>query len=139
MIIPSRSQNEAFARSAVSAFAAKLDPTLDELSDIKAAVSEAVTNAIVHAYPNIIGDIEITARVMELDGQYSLYIRVKDKGVGIEDIKQAMQPMFTTDPQGERAGLGFAVMENFMDKLKVTGKKGVGTTVTMIKNLSGKM
>lgn len=135
LVIPSRSQNEAFARSAVNAFAAQLDPTVEEVNDIKAAVSEAVTNSIVHAYPDTIGDIEIIARVLD---ENELYIRIKDKGCGIEDIKQAMLPLFTTCVEGERAGLGFAVMESFMDKLRVTSRVGRGTTVAMTKRLKSK-
>lgn len=132
LIIPSRSQNEAFARSAVSSFAAQLDPTVEEINDIKAAVSEAVTNCIVHAYADRIGNIEIISRIHDDD---SLYIRIKDNGCGIADIKQAMLPLFTTCVEGERAGLGFAVMESFMDKLKVTSKVDKGTVVTMTKRL----
>jgi len=132
LIIPSTSRNEAFARAAVSAFAAQLDPTVEEINDIKAAVSEAVTNSIVHGYPDAIGNIEIIARITDNDG---LYIRIKDKGVGIADIKQAMLPLFTTCAEGERAGLGFAVMESFMDKLRVTSKVDKGTSVTMTKRV----
>lgn len=133
--IPSRSQNEAFARSAASAFAAQLDPTVEEINDIKAAVSEAVTNCIVHGYPDSIGIIEITARIIDND---IFYIRIKDKGQGIADIKQAMLPLFTTCEQGERAGLGFAVMESFMDKLRVTSKPQKGTAVTMTKRIKSR-
>lgn len=140
LIIPSRSQNEAFARTAVSAFAAQLDPTVEEINDIKAAVSEAVTNCIVHAYPDKIGDIEIVSKILtdrtgNNPGAHILYIRIKDKGCGIADIKQAMTPLFTTCAEGERAGLGFAVMESFTDKLRVTSKLGKGTAVTMTKRL----
>jgi stage II sporulation protein AB (anti-sigma F factor) len=138
MIIPSHSRNEAFARAAVSAFAAQLDPTVEEINDIKAAVSEAVTNCIVHAYPDKIADIEIVARILEFKESVSgrgLYIRIKDKGLGIADIKQAMLPLFSTCEQGERAGLGFAVMESFMDKLKVTSRLGKGTSVIMTKRV----
>ena len=133
--IPSRSQNEAFARTAASVFAAQLDPTVEEINDIKAAVSEAVTNCIVHGYPDCIGGIEITARIQNND---TFYIRIKDKGAGIEDVKQAMLPLFTTCEQGERAGLGFAVMESFMDKLRVTSKPGKGTTVVMTKRVKSR-
>ena len=139
--IPSRSQNEAFARTAAATFASQLDPTVEEINDIKAAVSEAVTNCIVHAYPDSIGGIEIIARIQNND---TFYIRIKDKGCGIADIKQAMLPLFTTCEQGERAGLGFAVMESFMDKLRVSSKpaKGgtgaTGTTVTMTKRIKSR-
>jgi stage II sporulation protein AB (anti-sigma F factor) len=142
LIIPARSQNEAFARTAVSAFAAQLDPTVEEINDIKAAVSEAVTNCIVHAYAQEehIGIIEITAQIQEkysADTQNNpwLYIRIKDKGCGIEDIQQAKMPLFTTCAEGERAGLGFAVMESFMDNLRVYSRIGKGTTITMKKRL----
>lgn len=128
---PSCSSNEAFGRAAVSAFVAQLDPTVDELCDIKTAVSEAVTNCIVHAYRNTIGIVYITCRLYE-DG--TVAIKVRDRGCGIEDIKQAMEPMFTTQ-EGERAGLGFAVMQNFMDKLHVSSRPGKGTIVTMRKAL----
>ncbi|QNK41591.1 anti-sigma F factor [Caproicibacter fermentans] len=125
------SSNEAFARAAVSAFIAQLDPTVDELCDIKTAVSEAVTNCIVHAYRDTIGVIYITCRLYEDGG---IVVKIRDKGCGIEDIEQAMQPLFTTQ-EGERAGLGFAVMQSFMDKLRVTSKPGKGTTVTMKKTM----
>lgn len=137
LTIPSRSQNESFARTAVSAFAARLDPTLDELSDIKAAVSEAVTNSIVHGYPDTIGEIEIICRILTYDGaECILYIRIRDKGVGISDIPLAMTPMYTSAPEGERAGLGFAVMQSFMDGVKVRSAAGKGTSVTMTKKLT---
>lgn len=127
--ILSRSSNESFARVAVAAFVAQLDPTIDELADIKTAVSEAVTNCIVHAYKDAIGTIYISAKIFE-NGK--TVIRIRDKGCGIEDIEQAMEPMFTT-AGGERAGLGFAVMESFMDRLRVTSRPGRGTSVTMDK------
>ncbi|MCL2634365.1 MAG: anti-sigma F factor [Oscillospiraceae bacterium] len=132
MVIPSRSQNEAFARTAVAVFASQLDPTVEELNDIRAAVSEAVTNCIVHAYGDIFGTIDITARIMS---DNTFYIRIKDKGCGIPDIQEAMLPLFTTCTGGERAGLGFAVMESFMDKLKVYSKPGSGTSIIMSKRL----
>lgn len=132
MTIPSKSANEAFARAAVSSFAVQLDPTIDELSDIKTAVSEAVTNCIVHAYRESIGNIYITAQIRD---DYSLLIRIRDRGCGIDNISQAMEPLFTT-AGGERAGLGFAVMQSFMDSLKVTSKLGRGTSITMIKKIS---
>lgn len=131
----SKSENEAFARTAVSAFAALCDPCVEEIADIRTAVSEAVTNCIVHAYRNTMGTIEITVRI--LSGN-ELYIRIKDKGCGIPDIKQAMEPLYTSAPFEERAGLGFAVMESFMDKLTVKSKVGQGTVVTMRKKIGGK-
>lgn len=129
LVIPSRSANESFARSAVAAFIAQLDPAVDELADIRTAVSEAVTNCIVHAYPDDIGDITLTVRLFA-DGKVT--IRVKDKGCGIENVEQAMEPLFTTGGE-ERSGLGFSVMESFTDKLKVTSRKSRGTVVTMEK------
>lgn len=125
------SSNEAFARAVVAAFVAQVDPTVDELCDIKTAVSEAVTNCIVHAYQNTIGTVYIKCRLYA-DGQ--IVVKIRDKGCGIENIEQAMQPLFTTQ-EGERAGLGFAVMESFMDKLHVSSKPGKGTTVTMKKTI----
>ncbi len=130
----SRSVNEGFARAAVSAFAAELDPTIEEIHDIKTAVSEAVTNCIVHAYKDTIGKIYISGEILENN---TLKIKIKDKGCGIEDVKLAMQPLFTT-VGGERAGLGFAVMESFSDGIRVTSKKGKGTCVTLIKKISPK-
>ena len=129
---PSCSANESFSRAAIASFAAQLDPTIDELSDIKTAVSEAVTNCIVHAYRNTIGIIYITFKLYD-NGRIS--IRFRDKGCGIEDIEQAMQPLFSTSEDEERAGLGFAVMESFMDVLRVTSKPGQGTSVTMSKTI----
>lgn len=128
---PSRSVNEGFARSALSAFAAQADPTLDELADVKTAVSEAVTNCIVHAYANTIGPITLTAALYE-DG--TLRVAVADKGCGIPDVSKAMEPLFTTGGT-ERAGLGFAVMESFMDSVKVRSAPGKGTRVTLSKRL----
>ncbi|MBE6762109.1 MAG: anti-sigma F factor [Ruminococcaceae bacterium] len=133
--IPSRSANESFARVAVSAFVSQLDPTLEELSDIKTAVSEAVTNSIVHAYKNQIGNIYITAEIFE---NRSIKIRIRDSGCGIDDVSKALEPLFTT-VGGERSGLGFSVMQSFMDYLKVTSKPGKGTTVIMKKALSLKI
>lgn len=129
--LPSCSANESFARVAVSAFVAQLDPTIDELADIKTAVSEAVTNCIVHAYQEKLGQIYIRVRILE-DNRVT--IRIKDNGCGIPDVAQAMEPLFTT-AGGERAGLGFAVMESFMDKLKVSSKPGKGTIILMEKIL----
>ncbi|MBO6230679.1 MAG: anti-sigma F factor [Ruminiclostridium sp.] len=133
MTIVGYSKNEALARMCVAAFASQLDPTIEEINDIKAAVSEAVTNCIVHGYRDTIGDIDIKLKIL---GEDTVYIKITDKGVGIADVDQAMQPMFTTSPDGERAGLGFAVMESFTDSLKVRSKPGKGTSVTMTKTLS---
>ena len=127
----SRSTNEAFARTAAAAFAAQLDPTLDELGDIKTAVSEAVTNAIVHAYPNQLGKIVMKLRLLE---NQTLELVIRDWGCGMEDVEQARQPLFTTGGE-ERAGLGFAVMESFMDSVKVRSAPGKGTRVTLSKRL----
>ncbi len=132
MTVTSNSYNESFVRVAVSAFVAQLDPTIEELSDIKTAVSEAVTNCIVHAYKNAIGKIYITCEILEYR---SVVIKIRDRGCGIPDIKKAMEPLFTTGGS-ERAGLGFAVMESFMDKLFVRSVVNKGTTVTMKKKLS---
>ena len=133
LVMPSRSANEGFARVAVAAFVARLDPTIEELNDIKTAVSEAVTNCIVHAYKEKIGNIYITAII---DGD-NVKIRIRDRGCGIPDVEQAMEQLFTTGGE-ERAGLGFAVMESFTDKLKVRSSVGKGTTVTMSKKISRK-
>ena len=124
---PSKSCNEAFARSAVACFAAQLDPTLEEINDIKTAVSEAVTNATVHGYPDRIGKITLRLRILE---ENTLEILVRDKGVGIADVEQARTPMFTTGSE-DRAGMGFTIMESFMDTLKVRSAPGRGTSVTM--------
>lgn len=131
---PSRSINEGFARSAIAAFAAQADPTLDELADVKTAVSEAVTNCIVHAYREKIGLISITAALYE-GGR--LTVLIADKGCGIPDITKAMEPLFTTGGE-ERAGLGFAVMESFMDIVRVRSAVGRGTRVTMTKLLGAR-
>ena len=128
---PSRSVNESFARMTVAAFCMQFDPTIEQLNDIKTAVSEAVTNCVVHAYPDTQGIVYITARLKN----DTLTISVKDKGIGIPDIAQAMQPMFTTDIKSERAGLGFAVMQSFMDKVKVYSVQDKGTRVVMTKNI----
>ena len=135
LAFPSRSCNEAFARTAVSAFVTYLDPTLDEISDIKTAVSEAVTNCIVHAYPDKIGPITMTAAIYEGG---IVRITITDRGVGIPDIAKAMEPMFTTGDAEERAGLGFAVMQSFMDKVKVSSTPGRGTRVTLTKRLDAR-
>lgn len=132
--IESRSVNESYARVAVSAFAAQLDPTVEEINDIKTAVSEAVTNCIVHAYRDGVGKIYISVKILE---NSTVEIKIRDRGCGIEDVKRAMQPLFTTG-DGDRAGLGFSVMESFSDKVKVRSSVGVGTTVTLIKKIKGK-
>lgn len=129
---PSRSSNEGFARSAAAGFAAQMDPTLNELEDIKTAVSEAVTNAIVHGYPNGIGRVVLKMRI--LPGNV-LELSVKDKGQGIADVERARQPMFTTGGE-ERSGMGFTIMESFMDHLSVRSVQGRGTSVTMKKKLT---
>ena len=134
LIFSSKSINEGFSRVAVCAFAASLDPNIEELTDIKTAVSEAVTNAIVHGYRDTEGKIYITVSLLENN---IIRIKIRDKGVGIEDIEKAMEPLYTTSSD-ERAGLGFAVMESFMDKLRVSSKVGGGTTVTMEKKIRGK-
>ncbi len=133
---PSLSENERLARSAISGFVALKNPQIDELSDIKTAVSEAVTNSIVHGYRNTLGEIEMTAKILD---DNTVYIRIKDKGVGIEDVKQAMTPLFTTLAQEERSGLGFSVMESFCDSVRVSSKKGAGTTVVLTKRLRTKL
>ena len=128
---PSRSTNEAFARSAVACFAAQMDPTLEELGDIRTAVSEAVTNCIVHAYPNDLGIIILRCRILK---DNVLDIVVKDRGVGIPDVEQARRPAFTTGG-GERSGMGFTIMESFMTSLEITSAAGKGTTVHMRRKL----
>ena len=132
---PSRSSNEGFARTVAACFAAQLDPTLEEINDIKTAVSEAVTNAIVHAYPDTIGKVSMKLR---LYGDNSMEIVVRDWGVGIADVEQARQPMYTTGGE-ERAGMGFTIMESFMDKLRLRSTPGKGTTVTMRRTISRRM
>ena len=128
---PSRSANEGFARTAAACFAAQLDPTLEEINDIKTAVSEAVTNAIVHAYPDTLGRVSVKLRIRE---DRILEIVVKDWGVGIADVDQARTPLFTTGSE-ERSGMGFTIMESFMDTLRVRSAPGKGTTVTMARRI----
>lgn len=135
LVFESRSSNESFARSAVAAFVAVLDPNVEELSDIKTAVSEAVTNCIVHGYKNEIGKVYIHVKIFE---GARISICIKDKGCGITDIKKAMEPLYTTCETGERAGLGFSIMESFMDKLKVRSVPGKGTSVTLEKSIVSK-
>ncbi|MBR6070925.1 MAG: anti-sigma F factor [Ruminococcus sp.] len=131
--MPSLSANESAARAAVSAFIVQADPTVEELSDIRTAVSEAVTNAIVHGYRGTSGRIDLVLRLLP---DREIYIRVRDGGCGIADVKKAMEPLFTTAPEEERSGLGFSVMESFMDRLSVRSRLGQGTTVTMRKKLA---
>lgn len=132
LYLPSLSVNEGLARSAVASFVAQLNPTIEEISDIKCAVSEAVTNAIVHGYKYKLGDIYIGVKYYE---DRTVVIEIKDKGCGIENVSLAMTPLFTTDTSGERSGMGFAVMGTFMDKLDVYSKKGEGTRILMAKKL----
>jgi len=127
---PSKSVNESLARIVVSAVAMQLDPTVEALADIKTAVSEAVTNAIVHGYREAPGEVQLSAAYYD-DGL--LRITVKDAGCGIADVKAAMEPLYTTDATGERSGMGFAIMQSFMDAVRVRSKPGVGTKVTMDK------
>lgn len=130
---PAKSVNESFARYAVSSFCAQLDPTLEEISDIRTAVSEAVTNAVIHGYrEDPSGTVYINVKVCE---DRTLIVRVRDRGCGIADIKLAMTPLYSGDPSGERGGMGFSIMESFTDDLDVRSSVGKGTTVTMVKRL----
>lgn len=131
----SRSSNESFARMAVSAFVSTQDPTVEELTDIKTAVSEAVTNCIVHGYNDSLQNIYITAAIYP---DSRVVIKIKDNGCGIPDIDKAMEPMYTSCPSGERAGLGFAVMQSLCDRVKVFSTVGKGTTVTLTRRLTSK-
>lgn len=131
LIFPAISKNEAFARSVISCFVLPLNPSLSDLSDIKTAVSEAVTNAIVHAYKSGEGDIVMESEIIDR----SVHIKIIDSGIGIENINQALEPFFTTKPDDERSGMGFTIMKSFMDKVSVISEKGKGTTVYMIKNI----
>jgi stage II sporulation protein AB (anti-sigma F factor) len=131
LVFDSKSINEGFARVAVAAFMTQLNPTLEEVADVKTAVSEAVTNAIIHGYEKRVEKIEIDCRLEE----QTLYIEVKDYGKGIEDVKQAMEPLFTTKPDQERSGMGFSFMEAFMDELFVESEAGKGTVVKMQKEI----
>lgn len=132
---PSRSANESYARTVAACFAARLDPTLDEINDIKTAVSEGVTNSIVHAYPDSIGKIVMKLRLKEPN---TLEIVIRDWGVGIPDVEQARQPLYTTGNE-ERSGMGFTIMESFMDTLRVTSKEGQGTKVTMRRRIAQRL
>lgn len=129
LLFDSRSENEGFARVAVSAFLTQMNPTLEEVEDVRTAVSEAVTNAIIHGYENREGKIRICSRICE----DAFYIEIEDKGVGIPDIEKAMEPLFTTKPDLERSGLGFVFMQSFMDEVKVESESGRGTLVKMKK------
>lgn len=132
--IESLSENESFARVVAAAFASRLDPTLEEISDIKTAVSEAVTNAIIHAYEDRVGLIAISAR---LEGN-RFTVEVADEGIGIADLEQAREPLYTSKPELDRSGMGFTIMENFMDGLTVRSRPGEGTRVTMVKEIRSK-
>ena len=131
----SRSANESFARAAAACFAAQLDPTLEEVNDIKTAVSEAATNCIVHAYPDRLGMVTMRLRILE---DHTLEIQIRDRGVGIPDVEQARKPMFTTGGE-ERSGMGFTIMESFMDVVKVRSAPGKGTAVTLRRRISRRM
>ena len=131
--MPAVSENESTARAVVNAFVARYDPTVEELADIRCAVSEAVTNCVVHAYGGKGGVLYINVRSYD---DRSIAVEVRDKGRGIEDIKKAMEPLYTTDKSGERSGIGFAVMQSFTDSVKVRSQVGKGTSVTLIKKLS---
>ena len=131
LIFDSRSSNESFARVTVAAFMTSLNPTVEEVSDVKTAVSEAVTNAIIHGYENEVHNIYIRCRT---EGR-TLYLEIEDEGKGIEDVKQAMEPLFTTRPELDRSGMGFSFMEAFMDSLEVLSAPGKGTTVKMKKTI----
>lgn len=132
LILPSLSVNEGMARAAVAAFCVQLNPTAVELADLKCAVSEAVTNCIVHAYRESTGEIRLNVKLCE--GRL-VQVEIRDRGCGIPDVKQAREPLFTTDAQGERSGMGFTVMESFCDSVKVHSRVGKGTTVTLLKRL----
>ncbi len=131
LIFNARSENESFARNVVSCFALGLNPSVAELSDIKTAVSEAVTNAIVHGYPNANGDITLEAEI--IDGE--IHINIFDEGVGIENLEQALEPFYTTKESDERSGMGFTIMKSFMDRVEVYSEKGMGTKIYMCKKL----
>ncbi|MGN0677256.1 MAG: anti-sigma F factor [Ruminococcus sp.] len=131
-IMPSLSVNESTARAVVSSFLIQADPSVEELSDIRTAVSEAVTNAVVHGYRNSKGVIEMTVRLLK--GR-EIYIKIRDRGCGIENVEKAMEPLFTTAPEEERSGLGFSIMQSFTDSLRVRSESGKGTTVIMRKKL----
>ena len=131
MIVKAISENESFVRSSVASFCLPLNPTLDEITEIKTAVSEAVTNCVVHAYPQKTGDITIKVKLTEND----VYISITDQGVGIDNLEKAIEPFFTTKPDEERSGMGFTVIESFMDSFKLERNKGKGITVSMTKHI----
>lgn len=133
LTFPSLSANEGYARACAAAFCAQLDPTATELSDVKCAVSEAVTNAIVHGYRDTVGEIVMTMRLLP---ERTVKIEIRDKGCGIADIEQAKTPLYTSDPAGERSGMGFTVMESFMDSLRILSTPGKGTKITMTKKFA---
>ena len=135
LTLPSYSINEGIARGAIASFCAQLDPTVNELGDIKCALSEAVTNCIVHAYRDYIGSIYITVDLLEGG---IIRIKIKDKGCGIPDVQSARKPLYTTDKAGERSGMGFTVMESFSDFMRVNSKEGRGTTVVLYKKIRGR-
>jgi len=134
MTLDAKSVNESFCRMVVSAFAAQLDPTIEELNDLKTAVSEAVTNAVVHGYQHQCGKLVLEGQILD---KGIVRIKIRDKGVGIDDVAKAMQPLFTTGGE-ERSGLGFTVMQSFCDRVKVTSSKGKGTTVLLTKRIAGR-
>ena len=134
MTVKSLSENESFVRSSVAAFCLPLNPTLDEITEIKTAVSEAVTNSVVHAYPDKIGDIVIKVKLTECE----VFISVTDYGVGIDNLEKAIEPFFTTKPEDDRSGMGFTVIESFMDSFKLERNKGAGVTVHMTKHIGQK-
>lgn len=133
----SMSRNEEFARVVVAVFMSRLNPTLEEVDDVKTAVSEAVTNAVIHGYEGKVGVVELEARAEETDSEKWLTVIVRDTGVGIRDVRRAMEPMYTTDRTGMRSGMGFSFMEAFMDAVKVESVPGQGTTVIMKKLIGG--
>ncbi|MBQ3115606.1 MAG: anti-sigma F factor [Clostridia bacterium] len=131
LTFPSHSSNQAFARNVISCFALSLNPSVAEISDIKTAVSEAVTNAVVHGYPNSVGEIVLEALI----SGNSLHITVSDNGIGIDNVEEALEPFYTTKPEDERSGMGFSIIKSFMDEMRVESIKGQGTKVYMSKNL----
>ena len=137
--MPSLSVNEGMARAMIAAFCAQVNPTATEIADIKCAVSEAVTNCIVHAYRDTVGEIRLVARLLSDDeGGMVVEVEIKDRGCGIPDVTCARQPLYTTDAEGERSGMGFTVMESFTDRMRVRSHVGKGTTVVLIKTLDGR-
>lgn len=134
MIVKSLSENESFVRSSVAAFCLPMNPTIDEITEIKTAVSEAVTNCVVHAYPNKIGDIIVKVKLSDNE----ISISVTDHGIGIDNLEKAIEPFFTTKPDEERSGMGFTVIESFMDSFKLERNKGAGITVLMTKHIGKK-